>query len=154
MMRNVDSTRWKRSLKLRLRSLFDFDAEKEARVVVHKNPVAHQFRAAVAVVDDDDGMPNFYEYALNGNPTNSADIGIVEYSQDGSFFTYIHGKRLDDASLVYTLEDTENLVTGPVNTDAWDSQTSGPSGEAGFDAVTNKYDMTGKDEQFIQLIIE
>ena len=105
--------------------------------------------------DDDDGMPNFYEYALGGDPTNSADIGIVQYGDDGAgFFTYIHGKRLDDASLVYTLEDTEELVSGTINTDDWDSQTSGPSGETGFDAVTNKYDMTGKSAHFIHLIIE
>jgi len=105
--------------------------------------------------DDDDGMPNFYEYALNGNPTNAADIGIVGYGDDGAgFFTYIHGKRTDDASLVYTLEDTENLVGGTIHTDAWDSQTSGPSGEPNFDSITNKYDMTGKSQQFIKLIIE
>ncbi|RKX47486.1 MAG: hypothetical protein DRP64_00865 [Verrucomicrobia bacterium] len=105
--------------------------------------------------DDNDNMSNFYEYALNGNPTNPADTGMIEYGGDGAgFFAYIYGKRLDDTSLVYTLEDTTDLILGPVNTDAWDSRTSGPSGVAGFDSVTNKYDMTGEPQQFIKLIIE
>ena len=106
--------------------------------------------------DDGDNMSNFYEYALNGNPTNAADTGVT-YGDDGvGFFSYIHGKRLNDASLVYTLEDTDDLIHGSVNTNGWDSQTSGsdPSDPVNYDAITNNYNMTGKSQLFIKLIIE
>jgi len=103
---------------------------------------------------DEDGMNDFYEYALGGNPTNDTDTGMLGYAIDTGLFQYIHGKRTDDASLVYTLVDQTNLLSGVSNTNAMDSVTSGPSGMPNFDSVTNHYDTTGINQQFFKLIIE
>jgi hypothetical protein len=102
---------------------------------------------------DNDGASDYREYALNGNPTNGADTGMVEATTDGTILTYIYAKRTDDNTIVYTLVDTTDLLFGQQFTNNWDGQTVGPSGVANFDSVTNTYNMTGS-QRFIKLIIE
>lgn len=103
--------------------------------------------------DDNDNVSNMAEYAINGNPTNSADSGMTEVSIDGSTFTYVHAKLADDSSVVYRLIDTDDLVSGSPTTNGYSSQVEGPV-VGDYLAVTNIYDMTGKTVQFIELEIE
>lgn len=102
---------------------------------------------------DNDGASDYREYALNGNPTNSADTGQVEASNDGTTFTYVYAKRADDANIVYTLVDMDDLVAGTANTNNWVDQSLGPV-VGDYQMVTNRYDMTGISQQFIKLIVE
>jgi fibronectin type 3 domain-containing protein len=102
---------------------------------------------------DLDGMNNLYEYAMNGNPTNGlAPTNLPIFSKHGSRFLYIHPQRSDDASLVYTVETTTNLVSG-----VWTNQhytatgTNVTGGTLNF--VTNDVD-TIENEKFIRLRIE
>ncbi len=104
------------------------------------------------VDSDDDGASDYREYALNGNPTNSADTGMVEEHIDGSTFTYVYLKRTDDPSVVYTLINTADLVSGPDSTNDWTTQTIGVSGVDNFNVISNHYEMESK--QFFKLIVE
>jgi hypothetical protein len=103
---------------------------------------------------DHDGLANYVEFALNGNPLNSSDKGTFSYELSGGMFHVIYAKRTDDPTLVYSLLDTTDMATGTWTTDAWTSQSSGPSGTPGYDTVTNHYDMTGKNQLYIKLNLE
>lgn len=103
---------------------------------------------------DNDGLANYVEYALNGNPLNATNRGAFSYDFSGGMFRVIHAKRTDDPALIYRLLDTTNLVTGAWATNTWTSQTSGPSGAPGYDSITNLYDMTGRSQSYIKLNLE
>ncbi|VGO20677.1 autotransporter outer membrane beta-barrel domain-containing protein [Pontiella sulfatireligans] len=103
--------------------------------------------------DDDDGLSNLGEYAINGNPTNAADTGQTGLSNDGSTFSYVHAKLANDSSVLYQLIDTTDLVNGTPGTNGYVSQVNGPVIDD-YLTVTNNYDMTGKNKQFIELEIE
>ncbi|HKL22407.1 MAG TPA: prolyl oligopeptidase family serine peptidase, partial [Tichowtungia sp.] len=54
---------------------------------------------------------NFYEYAMNSDPTDGlAPTNRPVFSKQGSRFIYVHPKRSDDTSLIYTVETTTNLL--------------------------------------------
>lgn len=103
---------------------------------------------------DLDGLANYVEYALNGNPLNATNQGTFSYEFSGGMFRIIHAKRTDDPTLIYSLLDTTNLVTGNWTTNAWTSQTSGTSGTPGYDIITNHYNMTGRNQLYIKLQLE
>ncbi|MBT8045681.1 MAG: hypothetical protein KJN67_00815, partial [Pontiella sp.] len=90
---------------------------------------------------DGDRQSNLAEYALNGNPTNPADIGMVEGHFDGALFNYVYASNAADSSLVYTLLDRTNLIFGTVNTNSWNSTSPGPvTGD--YQIVTNIYNVS------------
>ncbi|VGO23533.1 glycosyl hydrolase family 28-related protein [Pontiella sulfatireligans] len=62
---------------------------------------------------DSDGLANLGEYALDGNPTNELDTGVAPslVNATGAMW-FIHPQRSDDASLIYTVETSTNLVSG------------------------------------------
>jgi len=101
---------------------------------------------------DGDDASDYREYALNGNPTNSTDTGMVEELIDGSTFTYVYLKRTNDPAVVYTLVNTADLVSGAEFTNDWTSQSIGASGVDNFNVISNHYDMESK--QFFKLIVE
>jgi len=103
---------------------------------------------------DHDGLANYVEFALNGNPLNSSDRGTFSHDLSGGMFRVIYAKRTDDPSLVYSLLVTTNLATGTWTTNAWTSQSSGSSGTPGYETVTNHFDMTGKNQIYIKLNLE
>jgi hypothetical protein len=76
----------------------------------------------------------------------------VDIQAESSLFTYIYASNTVDASLVYTLLDRTNLVTGSVNTNQWDSQIVGPLVDD-YVTVSNHYDTAGEPSLFIQLQI-
>ena len=102
---------------------------------------------------DGDHLSDFYEYALNGDPTDPLDRGRVQGTVRGDFFEYIYYKRTDDEQVVYDVVDTPNLVSGMRQRNAWDARAVGPSGVPNFEIVTNRYDLTSRTAQFIQLAI-
>jgi hypothetical protein len=103
---------------------------------------------------DQDGMNNYGEFALNGNPLDAADKGSYTMVASGGLFSFIHARRTDDPSIDYALLSGTNLLEGFFATNAWASRTSGSSGVQDYDSVTNTYDMAGKRELFIKLIIQ
>jgi hypothetical protein len=103
---------------------------------------------------DGDGLNNLTEYGMAGNPTNGlAPTNLPVFSRVGSGFIYVHPKRSDDTSLIYTVETTTNLL----DSGSWTNEgytvtgTNVTGGTLNF--VTNDVD-TIENEKFIRLRIE
>ncbi|HKL21380.1 MAG TPA: hypothetical protein VJ904_06210, partial [Tichowtungia sp.] len=99
-----------------------------------------------------DGLSNFGEYALGGNPTNSLAQGTLPvFSKSGSGFIYVHPMRSDDGAITYLVETTTNLISG-----VWTHQgvtaigTNITGGDLNF--ITNEVGTLEKDK-FIRLKI-
>ena len=105
--------------------------------------------------DDSDGMDNFLEYALNGDPTNASVKGqaLQVTDQGANLFKFIHAKLANDSSVTYRLLDTTDLIFGSVSTNGYISQDES-SALDDYITVTNTYDMSVKPAQFIELEIE
>jgi hypothetical protein len=103
---------------------------------------------------DGDAWPNVYEYGLNGNPTVTNSVIQPVFQQAGGNFEYIHAQRNNDTNLVYSLEITDDLVTGIWSSTGYTvSGVNTNSGIANFDTVTNAIPIDDP-EKFIRLIIE
>jgi hypothetical protein len=86
---------------------------------------------------DGDGVPNLGEYALGGNPTNTAEKGeIPSFTFADGVFNYVHPQRSDDDSLVYIVETSTNLVSGIWTNAGYAISGTNVTG-ATFDYVTN-----------------
>jgi len=101
-----------------------------------------------------DGLENLMEYALGGDPTidDAATVspGTFMAADGGStWFYHVYDERTDDASLIFTVGATPNLViTAP---DANDVEFVGETAESGgFKTVTNRTEATS-DAKFIAL---
>ncbi|MDZ8119065.1 hypothetical protein [Pontiella agarivorans] len=110
---------------------------------------------------DGDALNNLYEYALNGNPTDAADIGYIPTSQlvedGGSWLQYVYAKRADadTRGLNYYLETDTDLMIAPGWTNAfYDVIGTNTEFAVGFNAITNRISTDTKSQQFIQLQIE
>jgi hypothetical protein len=102
---------------------------------------------------DADGLSNFGEYALGGDPTNSAVKGISPvFSKSGNGFIYVHPKRSDDSTLIYTVEISTNLVSGTWTNEGYTVTGTNVTGGS-IDFVTNDVGIIEKDK-FIRLKIE
>lgn len=102
---------------------------------------------------DGDGIDNFTEYVVGGDPTNSLDTGTqpVFTAADG-VMSYVYVKRANDSSLAYALESTTHLLnpdwqpSGYVALpDVWDGNE--------FYVVTNRVE-TSHESLFLRLRIE
>jgi hypothetical protein len=101
--------------------------------------------------DDDDGWNNFYEYALGGNPTNSADQGLLSCVISGTDVQVVYARR-SDGSVSYTLATTTNLVSGSwITNDTVEVEAIGPI-DADYESVTNRLDP--EPQQFIRISVE
>ncbi|HKL21078.1 MAG TPA: hypothetical protein VJ904_04690, partial [Tichowtungia sp.] len=102
---------------------------------------------------DGDGLSNFGEYALGGDPANAQARGSkAVFKKSGSGFIYVHPKRSDDGSITYTVETCTNLMTGMwMNSGSVAVGTNVTGGELDF--VTNEVD-TIENENFIRLKIQ
>ena len=99
---------------------------------------------------DGDFANNFYEYALNGDPTNGMNTGELPLLEtDGFKMLFIHVQRNDDESLDYQVQTAANLIS---NTWAGSGYTvlgtNSPGGV--YDYVTNSIE-TDKEETFVRL---
>jgi hypothetical protein len=128
-------------------------------VVMERNPDYVVWKAEHALVegadgnDDGDQLTNFEEFALGGDPTNSAHVGHVPNfgTADGGF-EYVHVQRRD-ATLGYYLERADDLVSG-VWTNGGYIVGSTNVLNADFDVVTNQVPDLGKPSGFIRLTVE
>ena len=108
--------------------------------------------------DDNDGLSNLHEYALRGNPTNSASQGYIQYktlqSGETNWFDYVYARRTTPGNgLTYIFEVTTNLVNGIWTTNGFTTLPAVPL-DADFEIVTNRINTAGHAEQFIRLRIE
>lgn len=63
---------------------------------------------------DGDGIANWVEYAQGSDPTDPASVGTDPVlDSDGGLLAYRYAKRNDDSSLMYSVQATTNLLTGP-----------------------------------------
>jgi len=107
--------------------------------------------------DDNDGLSNLGEYGQGGDPTNSADRGILPVfgtvdNGGGSVFEYVYSRRTDDGSLGYHLETTPDLAYTAWTNSGYSVVGIGPDVD-GFDTVTNQTSLA-EDAKFIRVIIE
>jgi len=104
---------------------------------------------------DGDGMDNFAEYGLGGNPTNSADTGHpISFEPDGAGgFLYIYPRRTSPSGLEYQLQTTGDLVSGTWTNGGYVELPNPGTLNAGFEAVTNQVPDDASPEKFIRLLI-
>lgn len=109
--------------------------------------------------DDNDGINNLLEYALNGNPTNGVNnikvpkLGSILESAGTNWIQYIHVERTtSDHGLSYSIIKTSDLISPNTWTDVVDAVTLGvgPSIDE-FRAVTNKVPMHNTSQEFFRL---
>jgi hypothetical protein len=139
-------------------SIFLYPATFDDRVMA-RNPAyvawknQHNLKKGADGNDDADTLSNFAEFALGGDPTNSANTGYAStlHAAAGGF-EYVHVRR-KGTSLDYSLELTDDLVSG-VWTNSGYSVLSTSTLDADFDVVTNQIPDLGKTNQFIRLMIE
>jgi hypothetical protein len=103
---------------------------------------------------DEDGFDNLYEYALNGDPTDSSDIGFEPVFEDlGGSLLYIHLMRNDDTNLVYQVQTRESLVDGDWLDSGYTVLGTNIVAASDYDEVTNSVPTT-LDQTFIRLKID
>ena len=102
---------------------------------------------------DGDRLDNLGEYALGGNPTNDADVGMVPtLEHDNGTLAYVHVQRADDSNLFYYLETTTNLVSTLWTNSGYSVEATNVTGEI-FNYVTNALS-TSWDKAFFRLRVE
>ena len=102
---------------------------------------------------DGDGVSNFLEFALGGNPNDRFDRGLSPaFSNSGNSSLFIYPKRNDTDELTYTVETSTNLLP-----DSWSTTryTIGNTdmGNGDYDFVNVRID-TEVPKLFIRLKIE
>lgn len=108
---------------------------------------------------DADTFNNLYEYGMGGDPTNPA-VSFIMYpvfeavGGVGSTFDYVHPRRTDDDSLRYSLEVTDDLVSGVWTNSGGHTEIGTNAISAEFEAVTNRITTLGKSNEFIRLRFE
>jgi beta-lactam-binding protein with PASTA domain len=86
---------------------------------------------------DGDGFSNLYEYSFDGNPTNDTIVGTSQViSNAAGVLTYTFRVRNNDPKLTYSVETTDNLVTGPWANVGYTTQT-GSVADGNFNIVTH-----------------
>ena len=99
---------------------------------------------------DGDLHDNFWEYAMGGNPTNSADWGDEAVLEaNGGVLTFVHGQRSDDANLAYYLETRNDLIHGQWTNSGYSVTGTNETGSL-VDLVTNEIS-TVADQTFIRI---
>lgn len=103
---------------------------------------------------DGDFANNLYEYALNGNPTNSlvkgCDPVLINH---GGVIEYRHLVRSDDTNIIYTVETRDDLVCGIWSNTGYTVSGTDATDDESYDETTYTI-LTEKDRVFIRLKME
>ena len=125
-------------------------------VVLHEFPTLSMLPTHVDADPDRDGYSNLFEYALGGNPNIDGDIGTLpemNTAVDGIDFVYKRRHGAAGLGLSYRIETTPSLHSIP-----WGSsdlvETDVAPIDTEFEAVTNRVTTTGKNSEFIRLVVE
>jgi hypothetical protein len=104
---------------------------------------------------DGDELSNFAEYALGGDPTNPADSGFVQrLSITSHELDFVYARRIGvEGELDYYLETCSNLLSNDWTQGSYEEHLDTGTLSDEFEAVTNRFDITGKTNQFIRLKI-
>lgn len=109
---------------------------------------------------DDDGQINLHEYATGGNPTNPAETGIAPvYSiveENGTNWLYYTYPELAGSmnNVEYSLRLADNLLSSNWASTGYEEVGVGSNVFAsGFNAVTNRINMAGKQTRFVGMNI-
>lgn len=128
-------------------------------LVMERNPQYVAWKSAYGLVqgadgnDDGDTLVNFAEFALGGNPTNSANTGYAPtVGSTAGGLAYVHVQR-KGTPVAYSLESTDDLVSG-VWTHAAYTVFSASTLDADFDVVTNQIPDIGNTKAYIRLKIQ
>jgi hypothetical protein len=99
---------------------------------------------------DLDGAINWYEYVMNGDPTNPVVQGVDPTFVDvgGGTFQYTHVIRNDDPDLVYSVKTTTDLLVPWGDTGSFVLGTNETGGA--YDEVINSIPVV-EDETFVKL---
>lgn len=105
---------------------------------------------------ESDGMNNYLEYMLGGNPTNADASAILPaFAAGAGGMEYVFRRRNDYTmrGLDYMVETTTNLTSG-----GWSRgdvvETGSRALDSEFDSVTNQVPDLGKPRQFMRLMLE
>ena len=100
---------------------------------------------------DGDGMTDWQEYSIMGDPTNSADRGMMDVTLSGSTYTYTYAVRNDNTNVAVSLVGYPDLRTKtPVQTVT--PSLDGTSGD--YDILTSSFDVSGYDDYFVTIQIQ
>jgi len=103
-----------------------------------------------------DGMDNWTEYLLGGNPTNHDSTAILPtFGIEGNWLEYVYRRRSDYLArgLNYTVEASTNLVSGTWSTSGVLDAGHGPLDDE-MDSVTNRVSTEEHPKQYIRLRME
>ena len=99
-----------------------------------------------------DGVRDFTEFALNGNPTTAASVDLIDYTADNTLQQLVYTRHIDGAA-TYLVETTTNLVSGGWATnDVIRCPLPAGTIDVDYKAVTNRVDATGG-QDFLRLLI-
>ncbi|QHI68708.1 hypothetical protein [Tichowtungia aerotolerans] len=103
---------------------------------------------------DGDGLSNLAEYALGGDPTDSADLGEASgFANKGDAMLYVYAQYKHDTNLVYYLQTADDLMLNNWTNSGYTVLGTNVVSGGDFNFVTNSVPMT-KDETFVRLVIE
>lgn len=117
---------------------------------------AGEWSEAIGGLSDDadgDGLPNLYEYALGGDPTDGQNTGETPLLilRDRAL-EYIHVRCRDDTNIIYRLETASDLLSGTWTNIGYSVTGTNVTGGA-YDYVTNTIS-TSPPRLFIRLNVE
>ena len=105
--------------------------------------------------DDGDGLSNFGEYSLGGNPINGFnDAYMPTFSISGNYFEYTFAQlSAADSGVRYTVEFSTNLMSGSWATNGAELVVTGTI-DSKFNYVTYRISTLLDDQLFMRLLIE
>jgi hypothetical protein len=108
--------------------------------------------------DDSDGISNYMEFALGGNPTDGSDVGVLssvvtmqKQGEDFDRIMLVHPRAKGTHGLNYTTEHTTDMTFGTWSSD--DVVEEGVDTSGAVDMVTNSVPATNS-AGFLRLQVE
>ncbi|MGB0416820.1 MAG: hypothetical protein ACPGKS_08230, partial [Coraliomargarita sp.] len=109
---------------------------------------------------DADGLVNLEEYAFGGDPAIGSSEDLKPFHRivqaDGSdFLEYVYQRRIGSESVLsYTLQSCTDLSSGNWVNNAHVELPAVSSGNAGYEEVTNRFDLSLQPKTFMRLVVK